>query len=130
MSHVLVDSSAWIAFFRGEPEVIRRLDPHLANGSLSTCGPIVAELLSGARTRQEFDLLESLLEGIPLLPEPNDVWLRVAGTRFDLARNGYRASLVDLYITLTALDSRHTLWTRDRDFSKICKVVAIELEVF
>jgi len=40
------------------------------------------------------------------------------------------ASLVDLSIALTALDSRHTLWTRDRDFSKIRKVVAIELEVF
>jgi predicted nucleic acid-binding protein len=38
--------------------------------------------------------------------------------------------ILDLIIALCALEARHTLLTRDRDFLRIQTVVPYELEVF
>ncbi len=130
MSDILVDTSAWVAFFRGDAAAIRRVDPLLAEGRVAITGPVFAEVLSGARRPADFDLLNRLLRGLDRLSEPEALWDRVAEHRFALARRGYQASLVDLTIALAALDSGHTLLTRDRDFRRIQAVIPAELEVF
>lgn len=130
MSDTLIDTSAWIAFFRGDPVAVRRVDRLLADGRAAITGPVLAEVLSGAPTRATFQMLERLLHGLERLPEPDAVWDRVAEHRFTLARRGYQASLIDLTIALTALDTDHTLLTRDRDFRRIQAVVPATLEIF
>ena len=130
MSDTLVDTSAWVAFLRGDPVAVRRVDPLLAEGRAALTGPVFAEVLSGARTRADFDLLNRLLRGLDRLREPESLWERVAEHRFALARRGYQASLVDLTIAMAALDAGHTLLTRDLDFRRIQAVVAAEVEIF
>jgi predicted nucleic acid-binding protein len=130
MSDVLVDTSAWVAFLRGESAAVRRVDRLLADGRAAITGPIVAEVLSGARTRPEFDLLKRLLHGVNRLPDPQAVWDRVAEHRFALARLGHQASLVDLAVALAALDAGHAVLTRDLDFRPIRIVIPVDLEVF
>ena len=130
MSDTLVDSSAWIAFLRGEPPAVRRIDPLLARGRAATWGPIAAEVLSGAPSRKDFDVLKRVFHGLDWLTDPPALWDRVAEHRFALARRGYQASLVDLMIALSALDAGHALLTRDSDFRTIQSVIPIEVEVF
>ncbi len=130
MTDTLIDTSAWVAFFRGDPVAVRRVDPLLADGRAAVSGPIFAEVVSGARTTSHFELLKRLLGGLDRLDEPEGLWDRVAEHRFALARRGYQASLVDLTIALAALDSAHILLTRDRDFRQIQAVIPAELEVF
>ncbi|MGH9366301.1 MAG: type II toxin-antitoxin system VapC family toxin [Thermoanaerobaculia bacterium] len=130
MSDTLVDTSGWVAFLRGEEAAVRRIGPLLADGRAAVTGPIAAEVLSGARSRRDFDILKSLLDGLDQLEEPASLWERVAELRFALARSGYQASLIDLTIALSSLDAGHTLLTRDADFRRIQAVVPMELEVF
>ncbi len=130
MSDVLADTSAWIAFLRGDAAAVRRIDPLLAEGRLAIAGAVYAEVLSGTTSRGDFDLLTGLLRGLEWLPEPLDSWDRVAEARFALARRGFQAAVLDLVIALCAFESRHTLLTRDRDFARIQTVVPLELEVF
>lgn len=130
MSDTLVDSSAWVAFLRGERPAVWRIDPLLADGRVAITGPISAEVLSGARSRADFDLLKRLLHGLEWLGEPSSLWERVAEHRFALARKGYQASLIDLTIALSALDAGHGLLTRDSDFRRIQAVIPVELQVF
>ena len=130
MTDTLVDTSAWTAFLRGDPVAVRRIGPLLAEGRVAIAGPVVAEVLSGARTRTEFDILKRLLHGLDQLPEPEAVWKRVGEHRFSLARQGYQASLVDLVVALTALDGGHVLLTRDSDFRRIQSVISAEMDVF
>ena len=130
MSDTLVDTSAWVAFLRGEEAAVRRVGSLLTDGRAAITGPISAEVLSGARSRREFETLKSLLEGLDRLEEPALLWERVAELRFALARNGYQASLIDLTIALSSLDAGHTLLTRDADFERIQAVVPMEIEVF
>lgn len=126
----MVDTSAWIDFFRGDEAAVGRIDPLLKDGRVAICGPVYAELLSGARTRAEFEKLRSLLSALDWLFEPDHPWDRVAEARFALARGGFQASLVDVLISLTALDSRHSVLTRDTDFDHISRILPIERAVF
>jgi len=126
----VVDSSAWISFLRGDAAAIRRIDPLLAIAEVAVAGPIMAEVLSGTGSRDEFDHLKDLFEGLERLADPADVWDRVAEARYTLARKGYQASLVDLVIALACLDGGHKLVTRDRDFRAISRVVPLEVEIF
>lgn len=130
MSDILADTSAWVAFLRGDGAAVRRIDPLLAEGRLAISGAVYAEVLSGTASRGDFDLLSGLLHGLEWLPDPGDLWERIAEGRFALARRGFQAAILDLIIALCALEARHTLLTRDRDFLRIQTVVPFELEVF
>lgn len=130
MSLTVVDTSAWISFFRGDAAAIRRVDPLLAAGSVAVTGPILAEVLSGAGSRAEFDRLRDLFLGLDRLADSPELWERVAEARYALARKGQQASLVDLSIALACFDAGHALVTRDRDFRAIARVLPFELEVF
>ena len=130
MSDVLVDSSSWIDFFRGEPRAVKKVDPLLADGRAAITGPIYAEVVSGAQSRAVFDRLSLLFRSLTLLPIPALGWEQVAEARFALARQGTQLHLVDLLIAVTALNSGHSLLTRDRDFAIISKVVPVEVDLF
>jgi predicted nucleic acid-binding protein len=127
LSDLLVDSSVWVEFFRGNERVVTRLDAALEADRVAVCGPVVAEILSGARSRREFETLRSAFEGVDLLPDPPESWSRIAETRFALARRGTQAALVDLLIALTAAEAGHTLLTRDSDFERIAAVLPVDL---
>jgi predicted nucleic acid-binding protein len=130
VNRTVVDTSAWISFFRGDGSAVRRIDPLLADGAAAVTGPILAEVLSGAPNRTEFEQLRELFEGLDRLADPADLWDRIAEIRFALARRGHQASLVDLAIALACSEGGHTLMTRDRDFRAIVRLMPIELDVF
>ena len=130
MSDVLADTSAWVAFLRGEKAAVQRLDTLLAEGRVAIAGPVYAEVLSGTASRADFELLGSVLQGLDWLPEPARLWDRIAEARFTLARRGFQAAILDLIIALCALDASHTLLTRDRDFARIQTVLPFDLDLF
>lgn len=130
MSRVLVDSSAWIDFFRGRPDAVRRVDGLLADDRVATTGIVTAEVISGSRTRAELDELRAMFAALPQLGPPEDLWDRVAESRFSLARRGVQANLVDLAIAVTASASGHRLLTRDRYFVAIARATPVDLDLF
>ena len=130
MTNVLVDSSAWIAFLRGDNTAVRRISPLLTEDRAAVTPMIVAEVTSGARTRVIFDELTLRFTALPVLADPARAWARVAELRFSLARRGFQIHLVDLAIALTAADARHRLLTRDRDFNVIAPLLGLEIDLF
>jgi predicted nucleic acid-binding protein len=130
VKRALVDSSAWVDFLRGERPAVRRVGELLDEGIAVVCGPVVAEVVSGAQNAGEHVLLKELFGGLEWLADPPGVWPRVADFRFALARGGFRAGLVDLVIATAAFDSGLPLLTRDRGFERIRTVVPIELDLF
>ena len=126
----LIDSSAWVDFFRGDRAARRRVDPLLEEGRAATCGPVAAEVLSGARDRALYDRLALLLGSLSWLAPAEDAWSRLAELRFLLARQGVQAHLIDLLIAHTAAEHGATLLTRDRDFERIARVAPVELAIF
>ena len=130
MSLSVVDTSAWIDFFRGDRRTVPRVDRLLEDGVVAFVGPIRAEVLSGARTSAEYERLRSLFDGLVAVPDPPAMWERVAECRFALARGGHQVELVDIAIAVATFARGFRLLTRDRDFERIRMVVPIELDLF
>jgi len=130
VSDVVIDSSVWIDFLRGHGPTVARLDPLLSDDRVAVTGPIVAEVASGAQSLASFDELQNRLRALHVLQDPPDLWQRVAAVRFQLARRGVQANLVDLTIAVTASVHSHALMTRDQDFTEIGKTVLLDLHVY
>ena len=130
MSVSVVDTSAWIGFFRGESRALARVKPLVADGVAAFTGPIRAEVLSGAPTTAVYERLRDLFEGLVPVSDPPALWDRVSESRFALARGGFQADIVDLAIAVATSARGFRLLTRDRDFDRIRKVVPIELDLF
>jgi hypothetical protein len=130
LTEYLIETSAWVAFFRGDRQAVARIDPLLAEGAAAISGPIYAEVLSGAPTRAAVDHLRTLLRSLRWLPDPPAFWERIAEARFHLARQGYQASIADLMIAVTACETGLVLLTRDRDFEHIARVLPLAISLF
>lgn len=128
MSAVLVDSSVWIDFFRGERRAVVAVDALLEADQAASCGAVLAEVTSRAPSTTSFRDLRHKLAAIPRLADPPGLWDEVASARFALARQGIQAHLIDLVIALTAAHGDHRLLTRDRDFVAIARVVPVDVE--
>jgi predicted nucleic acid-binding protein len=130
MTEVLVDTSAWVAFFRGDKGAVGRIDTLVAENRVSTTGAVYAEVVSGAPSLPVFHRLCATFRALDWVEVPTDVWERVATTRFTLARRGIQATVVDLVIAVTASQSGRGLLTRDRDFEPISEVIPLDLTRF
>jgi len=130
VSGTIVDSSAWVDFLRGEAAAVALVSGVVREGLAAITGPIAAEVLSGARSPGQYQLMKDLFEGLEWVSDATSLWLRVSDYRFALARGGFQAGLIDLTIAVTALDAGRRLLTRDRAFERIRRVVPIELDLF
>lgn len=121
---VLVDTSVWVRFLRVAHSLEAQvLDTLLVAGPVATCPPIRAEVISSASTKRECDRLLGVFDALVMLEPPPRVWELIAEYRFALARRGIHASLVDLFIAVTAHTHRVALWTLDDDFTHIVEVL-------
>ena len=122
---VLVDTSVWISFFRkGRSPEARHLDGLLELGTVVTCAPIRAEVVSGAKTEGEFRQIRDLFSGLQVLESSQEVWDRLEAARFTLARRGIQASLIDLMIGSLSQIYHVPLWSLDKDFDRIRPVLS------
>ena len=123
MDRVIVDTSAWIeALRRGGDEVIRNAVARLLKHSVILMpGIIRAELLRGTKTKNEFEELSGLLDGLEYLPMDEPFWDRLAGFSFDLFRKGITVPFVDTCIALLTIESKAKLLHYDKHFELIAR---------
>jgi len=113
---ILVDTSAWIDFFRGTGALADRLDELLASNEVALCGPVVAELRRGLRSPAERRKVIPLLGGCHELEQPPRLWEEAGELGYLLARKGVTAKTVDLLIATYALSHGIPLLAGDADF--------------
>lgn len=120
MTRVLVDTSVWIEYFNRptsaeQAELMRLLDAD----AVSLAGVVLAELLQGAKTERERDLLRETLDALPLLPASRATWERVGDLAFRLRRSGRTVPLSDLLIASLAIEHENPVYTLDPHFDEI-----------
>ena len=125
---ILPDTSVWVDFSRrgdrGRAAALRGL---LDAGDVSTCGPVVAELIAGA-TGDVAERLSETLYSLPWADLSPRAWLQVGDVARRLRREGSPLPLTDLVIAVAAVRSGHALWTFDADFARLREVLP-ELEL-
>ena len=116
---VLPDTSIWVEFLRrGKQSDAARLDDLLVAGEVVVCGPVVAELLAGAKSPERARLW-LLLTGLPWADLGPVQWQSVGETAARLRERGDTVALTDVEIAVAAVDSSSRLWTRDSDFKRV-----------
>ena len=118
---ILVDTSAWIEFFRGRDPVAGRVDELLETNQAAVCGPILSELRRGFRSQADRRRVLPLLEACHQLHQPASLWEQAGDLGFALRRRRVSIKTLDLLIATYALDHAIALLTTDRDFLLIQK---------
>lgn len=117
MAEVLIDTSAWIAFFRGHEPLASRVDAALADGSAAVCGMIELEVLQNVRPGEE-DVRSLMRSTLRLRTDEADY--REAGERLaGLRRRGVTLPVTDGLIAQLALRYGVPLLEFDKHFEHI-----------
>ena len=128
MNNILVDASAWIAYFRGD-EYTRRLDEGIDANTICTNELILSELLPLIRLKKENDLAD-VLNTVNKLPlEIN--WEQIRDYQLINLRNGInKVGISDLIIYQNAISTGATLLTLDKHFQLMAKHISCKVELF
>jgi predicted nucleic acid-binding protein len=120
---VLIDTSAWIWALRVDGPVAARqeVEQLLATGRAVTTPIVILELLSGTRSRREFQELKEDLEALQQLEPTPSVWERAYRLGYDLRRAGLTLPTVDVLLAALALEYGCLLLHADRHFEQIAQ---------
>jgi predicted nucleic acid-binding protein len=116
---ILIDTSAWVDFFRGE-RLADAVDDALADGLAALCGPVITDLRRGLAARNRANVL-ALLDGCKMLDEPEDLWVHAGDLGFSLGRRGVSPKALNLLVAVYALSHDALLLSAERDFRSMAK---------
>jgi hypothetical protein len=125
---VLIDTSAWIEFYHpmGSEKVKKAIIQALELHEVTVVAPVIVELLSGAKTRRDYETLKQDLFALSWLPLDEEVTVMAAKLAWKLARSGKRVPTVDLLIAAAAKQNGCELWHfGDRHFEVIASVCSL-----
>ncbi|WP_426167173.1 type II toxin-antitoxin system VapC family toxin [Pseudoduganella sp. R-34] len=116
---ILVDSSVWIDYFRGNatPQV-ERLDRLLGNEPIAIGDLILTEVLQGFRRQRDFNQARKLLLTLETIDIGGvEIAIQAARNFRQLQSLGVTIrKTVDTLIATRCIESRHALLYSDRDF--------------
>ncbi len=125
---ILVDSSVWIDFFSSAPgragNELRRMISDAEPFALT--GVVITEILQGLT--RDVRRIEEYLSQWDLL-EPSGIGTyREAATIFRLGRGkGVSLTTIDVLIAAIALEHRASVFTLDKDYSRIARLTGLPL---
>ncbi|MEI6790939.1 MAG: PIN domain-containing protein [Myxococcaceae bacterium] len=118
---ILVDTCIWIEFFRGTRIYLEGLTRLINNNNVATIGCVFAELLQGARTERETQLLMQYWRRLPKAAE-DEIWLDAGLLSFQGKWYAKGVGLTDLAIVAAARQNSYTIWTVDKKLQSVLTV--------
>lgn len=113
---ILVDTSAWIAYFRQEEPCFSLVAQLLEDDRICCAGLILAELLQGARKAKEAAALRDFPQVLQFIPEEIENWIAAGSLSNRLRSKGLTVGLADCYIASVAKANGLEVLTLDRHF--------------
>ena len=127
---VLVDSSVWVEYLRGNAcWQADRLDLLLGTELLATCGLVVAEVLQGIPGEREFERMRGVFDAMPFHSGGAFGTAVAAAKHFRRLRAAGVTvrKTVDVLIATVCIENRLELLHRDRDFDAMEKVLGLRV---
>lgn len=128
---IIVDTCIWsLALRRNESNsscLVDELAELIAEVRVQLVGPIRQELLSGIKSKTQFNKLKKHLSAFPDLPLLASDF-ELAAEFFNLARSkGIQGTNIDFIICSLACSHKMTIFTTDKDFESYASVLPIKL---
>lgn len=125
---VIIDTSAWVDFFRRDGDLPTKL---AVKGLLDAfegalCGPVEMEFLGGARPK-EAAAIRTWFDVIPYLTNDQKLWRKVADNYSKLRANGHTLPWNDIMIATIALEKEAAVFAHDKHFPVMADVLKVHL---
>lgn len=125
---ILLDTSVLIDYFKGEySHKVQLFDEIIENNvAFGICPFVYQEILQGAKTQKEFDMLKAYLQPLPFygLKFGRNSFEQAAILNFRCRRSGVTIrSTIDLLITQIAIENDLFLLHNDKDFDFIANTI-------
>jgi predicted nucleic acid-binding protein len=117
--NVLVDTSAWVGFFRGTSKTADAVAELIEKGQASICGVISYELIHWAKSEEEALHLSSVLSALHYIEMTSDLWVKAGNISAGLRSKGMTLPMSDLLIGAIALEHGLEVLTLDDHFTSI-----------
>lgn len=129
MSDILVDTSAWVEFFRDPlSQWGKTVDLLLGEERVCTTALVMVEVVSGARNRAEFERLRTDFQALPRVDPPPSLWEDMLESRWRLKTQGITGvSIPDLIVAHVALAHGKVILTRDKDFWRMESTLGLSI---
>lgn len=122
---VLVDTSAWISFFRKEKQLHEKVSALIDDDRIACCGIIYAELLQGVKTEKELSGLKDFMQVFDFPEEHARLWEEAGELSFRLRKKGTSPGLADCYIAVLAKRNGYSILTLDGHFKDLTKETGV-----
>lgn len=120
MTKVLIDTSAWINFFRFKDDLVGDIVTNLIHhDNAYLTGPVIAELLHGVRGKKEKADLDIFFETIPCLQVTHNDWFECGNMLLKLREKGLAIPLTDVLIAAVAIRNEAAVLTLDKHFQNL-----------
>ena len=119
---ILIDTSAWIEFFRkrGDPNVKKRVAFYIEKDQATYTCPILFELLAGARDKEISDI-EVSFSFCNWIPFDSQCWKRAACLERELRAKGVTVPRDDIFVASVAILNELPLYSTDAHFQLMIK---------
>ena len=117
---VIADTSAWIAFqTKPDSEFGREFDALLAGDEIVMVGPVLAELLQGARSESDFSFFAERLGALAFLEADQATWIKAGELNYQLRSRGRIIPMADLIVTALAIQHDIPVYTSAKDYQEV-----------
>ena len=125
---ILVDTSVWIDYFQNKDSSIsEEMDRILSEDKVYVPKVLIAELIQGAKSSKEISVIEDFVEAFHIIDQKEDSWIKAGRLSRDLKKHGQTIHLLDCYIAIIAQEFRCKIFTLNRHFKDIQKVLPVTL---
>ena len=117
---VIADTSAWIAFqTKPDSEFGREFDALLAGDEIVMVGPVLAELLQGARSESDFSFFAERLGALAFLEADQATWIKAGELNYQLRARGRIIPMADLIVSALAIQHGIPVYTSAKDYQEV-----------
>lgn len=119
-----IDTSCWIEYLRKTSHpIVKRVEQALFANTAAVCRLVLAELLQGAKTEGDIELIKDLASIVRVIQETDNTWERAGLLANKLRKNGRIISLIDCYLAVISKENGAEFLTLDKHSSVIAEVI-------
>ena len=127
LDKVLVDTSAWIEFFRKREPHFGAVATLIDEDRICCVGLVLAELIQCAKSEKELKVFSDFPSVFAFLPEDARLWAEAGRLSRMLRGKGRTIGLSDCFIAAAAISADVSVYTLDAHFESIRKAGAVRL---
>ncbi len=113
MINIIVDSSVWFEYFKGNEPYKKDLQMYLNTLSIKIIDPIIGEIILGALNQNEIDFIRSNIRYVPKI-EIKDLFEKSGEYSFENKLFTKGIGLIDATLIYATIETNSLLWTLDK----------------